>query len=429
MVETHKKNEKLSLRLVGAISASLRVLLLGSKFIFMLALARTTSPATIGVYTLTVTVVTILIYVIGAEVHTYTTREIIGSGCRNEKAQHIQNHICFVLTGFLLCLPVAWVTLIWLKIFEQLTFTLFALVLLGEVLCQEFGRYLIAMSQPVSSNVLQLLRGAAWMPFAVWLLYSSDWDAVDVVLAMWSIGCIIAIIFGIYRLRSCFCKRFSFSMSWLKHAVNNSSRYFIVVLLVQVQTFADRFIIQYNMGEHSVGLFAFYQSFANTIQGFVLTGVISILMPRLLAAVKNNSLQEVRNISQRMLKASLGVAAFVSAALLLGMPSLLKLVGRESYGVIFNLFPWLLLGNILTIAGQIPHLQLYAQRSDALLMRISMILVPLGVVLNLIAIQTFGLAGVVAVFVIVAALQAIVKTYYARRLFVQQALKPQTVFE
>ena len=54
----------------GATSIMLRALLLLGKFAFIVALARYTNPATVGLYALLVTIVTIAIYVIGLELHT-----------------------------------------------------------------------------------------------------------------------------------------------------------------------------------------------------------------------------------------------------------------------------------------------------------------------------------------------------------------------
>lgn len=412
----NRSEAPVNLKLAGAVSAGMRVLLLASKFVFMVALARMTSPATVGVYTLAVTVSTILVYVVGAEIHTYTTREIVGLDSDSARATHVQNHFRFVLAGYLVSLPMAWSALWWLQIDTQMSFMLFAVVLIGEILCQELGRYLLALSQPIASNFLQVLRAAAWMPAAIWGFSSAAYRAGDIVLLCWAGGCAAAAVFGLWRLRPLFTQRQDFSWVWLQNALSSARHYFAVVLLTQAQSYSDRFIVQYHLGEHSVGLLAFYQSFANTVQGFVQTGVISILLPRLLIAVHREDGAGARAIRHRMYRTAMGVAVLLALVMWAGMGTVLSLIGRDEYREVLHLFPWLLLGNVLLIAGQIPHLQLYALRQDHLLMWVSIVIVPLSVVANLVVVPWLGLPGAVAVFVGSAAVQAAVKAVLSRRI-------------
>ena len=121
-----------------------------------------------------------------------------------------------------------------------------------------------------------------------------------------------------------------------------------------------------------------------------------------------------REISKRMLLTSLGVAAVISLALLFCMPTVLKFVGNPEYVALIGLFPWLLLGNLLIVAGLIPHLRLYALHRDSLLMRIFLFVVPIAVLANLLLVPRFGFHGVVAVFVGTAALQAALNFYFAK---------------
>lgn len=405
-----------NLRLASAVSVLLRGLMLAGKFLFMLALARYTTPATVGVYALVVTVVTMLVYLIGAELHAYTTREVVNPDKGTERDLHIQNHGRFVLVGCLLSLPLAWLVLDWLNIREQVPMALLTLVLIGEVLCQELGRYLLVLGRPISGHLLQLIRGTAWMPIAAFLLQSeSTLPAMNAVLASWASGCAIASCFGIWHLRSHLRQRQPFSWTWLRKAVGGSKHYFVVAILTHIQTYADRLILQLHLGESQVGLLSFYQNFANTTQSFVQTGVISILMPQLLLASQRHDWANAREISKTMLTTSIAVAVGISIALMAGMPIVLAMVEHPEYASILDLFPWLLLGNILIVAGLIPHLRLYALQRDLLLMRIFLFAVPLAVIANTLAIPQYGTKGAVAVFVGTAAIQTTLKFYMAHK--------------
>jgi O-antigen/teichoic acid export membrane protein len=395
----------------------LSALLLGGKFLFMVALAKWTTPATVGVYALVVTVGTMLIYLIGLELHSYTTREVVSCEDRGEQAYHLQSHFRIILVTYGLSLPLASAAFAWTGIDGHFSFALFALVLLGEVLCHELGRYLIILSKPVASRFQQLLRSAAWMPAAVILiarLPAGEPSPINTILACWAIGTTISVAFGLWHVRRLIWPLQPFSVDWGRQAFGSTRHYFAVALLTQVQSYADRFIIQFNLGEAQVGLLSFYQSFANTLLTFVQTGVVAILLPRLLHAVRHSDAPTAAAIRRRMWQGSVGLALVISLGLIIAMPFLLDQLHRPEYTAILPIFYGLLLGNLLMVAGLVPHFQLYAERRDALLMQISAITTPCAVVANLVAVPMFGLPGAVTVFAATAALQLALKIYFAR---------------
>lgn len=393
----------------------LRGLLLCGKFVFTIILARETSATIVGVYALSVAVSTIFVYLVGVELHTYATRESIASDGVAERSRHFQNHIVFVFALCALSLPLAWGTLRWLHLSQSFSFALFAMMLFGEILCQELGRYLIVLSMPVASNTLQLLRGAGWMPVAIWMLSYTSLSPINIVLGSWCGGCVAAVLFGLWRLRDNLSSRAAISLTWLRGAFASSRFYFIVALLTQIQGYADRIVVQQYLGERRVGQLAFFQSFANTVQGFVLAGVISILLPDLLRKVRSGDEAGARTVCAKMTRNALLVGVLVSASLLIAIVPLLRFAGREEYRSALSLFPWMLLGNIFVILGQVPHYQLYAQRRDRTLMWVALVFAPVAILANVLAVSQLGLAGSVAVFVSIMLLQTATKTFIARR--------------
>jgi O-antigen/teichoic acid export membrane protein len=277
------------------------------------------------------------------------------------------------------------------------------------------GRYLLVFGRPVLSNLMQLIRGASWMPFAMLTMYSSSLNAMDVILFYWGIGSMIAAIIGVWYLRSFLqIQKNNFTWSWLRTAFLKSRYYFAVAILTHIHVYADRFIIQLHLGEESVGLIGFYQNFANTIQTFVQTGVVSILLARLLQTTQMFDWQAVHTISRRMLIISLALSGIISIALFISMPLIINKLDRKEYEPLLEIFPWLLIGNIIVVAGLTPHLRLYALHRDSLLMRIYLFIAPLSVLSNMILVPRFGIHGAVAVFVCTAALQTILNFYFAR---------------
>lgn len=398
----------------GLLSMLLRAALLGGKFAFVMALARHTAASTVGLYSLIVAIVTIFLYAIGAELHTHAIREVVTTKALRERATHFQNHLLYVLIFFALSLPLAWSVLSWLEIESKISFGWFCLVLLGEVLSQELGRYLAAMSLPVASNFLQLLRGGAWIPVAIWIFWVGWGPPILVTMVCWFGGCVCAIAFGLFRLWPFVSSQLVLSRDWINVALRSSKYYFVLVLLAQIQSYADRLIIQKSLGAHYVGQLTFYQSFANTIQGFVLTGVVSVALPQLLVTVRAGAFDEANRICNRMTIGGISIAGSISLAILLGIGTVLKMLGKQEYDENLHLLPWMLLGNVFLILGQVQHYRLFAMKKDKPLMLIALVTAPVAILANVGAVEVFGLNGIVAAFVIMSFIQATIKWRVAK---------------
>lgn len=395
----------------SAVSMALRALLLLGKFAFIVVLARFTNPATLGIYALLVTIVTIAIYIIGLEIHTFTAREIVSEKAGDAGSVHIQSHLFTIFGVYVISIPIMWYFTVWLDISGKFSFLILASIILFESLGQELGRYLMVLSQPVASNVLQFIRGAAWMPIPiVFLLVGSRDHATNTVLASWMTGSAAACMFGAWKVRVYFKSIIRYRRTWLVDAFMSARHYFVVALLTQVQYYSDRFIVQRELGEGVVGVYSFYQSFSNTMVAFVQTGVISVLMPQLLLAARRNDVTAERNIRRSIMIWAMVLAIGISIALAVGMPVLLQELNKGGYDGALPVFYVLLVGNIILVASLVVHLFLYARRRDAALMRISLILVPLGLAINILAVPAYGIMGAAWTFIAIATLDLLLKT-------------------
>ncbi len=402
--------------LAGLVSMGLRALVLLGKFAFIVALAKYTDTATVGIYALLVTTVSVAIYVIGLEIHTYTGREIVSERADGKGAVHVQSHLLTVTGVFLIALPFIWGFTAWLGLGGRFSFLLFGVIVLLEVFGQELGRYLIMLSRPVAHNLLQFIRAAAWMPVPVALMTSGGGGgiSVDAILWSWLGGSLAACLFGFWHIRAFFTPLHRFRLEWLSKAFLSARHYFAVALLTQIQYYSDRFVVQYFMGENAVGVLSFYQSFASTMMAFVQTGVISVMLPRLLLAAKQDDRVAESRVRRSMFGWAMALAVCISAGLALGMPFLLGQMGKAAYEPALPIFYVLLAGNLLLIAGLVVHLSLYARRRDADLMRVSLIVIPLGLATNVFTVPAFGIAGAAFTFVGTALLDVLVKYWLLR---------------
>ncbi len=402
----------------GMVSIGLRALLLLAKFAFVVVLAKYTDTATVGIYALLVTIVTIAIYVIGLELHTFTAREIVADPSEGSShgGVHIQSHLQTLTGVFVIALPVVWGVILWLGLMGKFSFLLLSVIILLEIFGQELGRYLLVLSRPVASNVLQFIRGAAWMPVPVALLLAGRaGHVIDTILTSWLVGALLACLFGFWRIRSFLSPFRAWKLSWLNQAFFSARHYFAVALLTQVQYYSDRFVVQRVMGEAAVGVLSFYQSFASTMVAFVQTGVISVMLPRLLLAAKRDDRAEESRVRRVIFAWAMTLAIGISAGLAIGMPILLHLMNKPGYASSLPIFYVLLLGNVVLIAGLVMHLSLYARHRDAQLMRVSLVVIPLSLMSNAFAVPVFGIQGAVCVFVLTASADLAAKYWLLKR--------------
>lgn len=408
----------------GLISIGLRALLLLAKFAFIVMLAKSTDASTVGIYALLVTTVSIAICVIGLEIHTFTGREIVSDEGDGSGAGHIQSHFLTLGVMFVSALPVLFGFILWLDLLGKFNFALFATIVLLEAAGQELGRYLLMLSRPVASNFLQFLRGAAWMPVpTAFLLIKDRPEAIEIILWSWLGGLSVACVFGLWHIRAYLVPR-RLRLNWIADAFLSARHYFAVALLTQVQFYADRFVVQYFLGEASVGVLSFYQSFANTMVGFVQTGVISVMLPALLLAAKRGERANENRIRRSMLRWALSLALAISIALAFGMPFLLSQMGKTVYMPALPVFYVLLLGNLTLVCGVVVHLTLYARRRDSELMRASLVVVPIGVAATIVAVPIFGIWGAAIVFCLVSVCDLVAKLWLLRRSNAQLAERP-----
>ncbi|MEP9357612.1 hypothetical protein [Sphingomonas sp. KR3-1] len=400
----------------GLISIGLRAFLLFGKFAFIVVLAKFTDTSTVGIYALLVTIVTIAIYIIGLEIHTFTTREIVSDHSSGHGGVHIQSHLLTLAGIFGIAVPIVWGFTFWLGIAGKFNFLLLAAIILLETFGQELGRYLLVLSRPVASNLLQFIRGAAWMPFPIIMLLTGHRVApVDTILLGWLGGGILACLFGFWSIRAYLRTLHPYRLAWLSRAFFSARHYFVVAMLTQVQYYSDRFIVQRVMGEAAVGVLSFYQSFANTMVTFVQTGVISVMLPRLLLAAKQDDRAAESRVRRAMFGWAMVLAVSISGSLAIGLPFLLRQMNKMAYVADLPVFYVLLFGNVILVAGLVVHLSLYARRRDSDLMRVSLILIPLALLVNILIVPLLGIAGAACTFVATAVLDFLVKYWLLTR--------------
>ena len=355
----------------------LRSLLLGSKFLFILILAKICNIRVVGIYGILQATAIIFSFVIGAELHTEVARRISGS---NSFKKILSQHISWVFLIGVLFAPLVIVGLIQLKVVEQLNYFIYFLILLGEALSLEVGRYLLTLFRPIASNILQFIRGGIWIPAALSGIYFYDADPVGIILIFWCIGLWIAIIYGLVTLGSERPTLLLPNFKWLVITGKKSFYNYLISLVNQVQSYGDRYVVGYFFGDAILGAYLFYLNIAASIQIFSQTGSIGVITPHILISAREMNFVKFKYYLRKMLNDSIVIIMGVS--LLLYVVSNYLIVGYKDIGITQYqyLLPWMMVLYSFLSVAQIAQIGLYALRMDRknLLTNIALSLVLFG---------------------------------------------------
>jgi O-antigen/teichoic acid export membrane protein len=141
-------------------STFIRVLSLAGKAALLLILAKELEVETYGAFGLITVTIGFAIYLLGFEFYTHSVRSIIGLD-ENGKEKYIRDHLVFILLGYLLWLPLAYIFVL-LDIIPTAFVIQFYCLLILEHLSAEIYRLLVAFKKPVSASTSFFIRNASW---------------------------------------------------------------------------------------------------------------------------------------------------------------------------------------------------------------------------------------------------------------------------
>jgi len=347
------------------VNVALRITTLGTRFIFVIALAKFLDPAHVGSYGLFTASIGYALYFVGLDFYTYVTREILrrpdGERGRILKAQATLSAGLYVIV-----LPVALYLLIRSEM-PALLIWWFPPILILEHFNQEVSRLLIALSHQITASAVLFLRQGSWAIATVVLMaLAPESRSLAVVLGLWSVAGLGAALLGgwaVFRLRFGGW-RAAVDWRWVRRGIAVSLGFLVATIALRsVQTF-DRYWLEAIGGLELVGAYVLFMGVAGSLLAFLDAGVFAFTYPDL---IRHNHREEHHLARALVLKALLqtvAVAAAFTVASLIALPYLLDWIANPIYQANAWLYPWLLAAMIVNALGLIPHYGLYARGRD-----------------------------------------------------------------
>lgn len=351
----------LSLR--NAINLSLRGLSILGRFFLILLITFKFTSSELGVFGVFNTSIILGVQLVGFDYYIYTSRELLKDHA--EKAFIFWNQILFQLVIYVLTVP----ALIFLFTFEFLDwnyFYIFFLVLLLEHISGEQYRLLLLFGKSIQSSILLFVKSASWV-FLMFLLWRFSEAEFYHLFIFWSVGLMIAIIYGFIHLKDEFKGVFNFSFDEIKTALKISIPFFISTIFLKITEYSNRYIIDAKLGKSDVGIYTLYSNFSSVLSTVVFTLVVMVQYPVLIKAFSSNSSNSQIERADKLLKDSFFSALLFAPPITIGVWVFFSFYKDGVYNDDFAVFMILILMNILICVNYATHYILYAKRRDSIL--------------------------------------------------------------
>jgi len=377
---------------VSIINIALRSLTLVSKFVLMISMVRYYTTEQVGTYGLFTAAITISLYLIGMDFHTYSTREMFKHQQENWMIL-FRDQIIFHSIVYVFLLPL--LLIIVTKILPWNVLGYFFTILIFEHLLQELQRLLINLSKPIQATIVLFLRSGAWVYIIVGMIWMG-FNNLSIVWLAWLGGLLFGIITAIIQLRNMnWTSMFTHHIDWkwILRGLRVCVPFLIGTLLLRLIELMDRFIIEYFHGSSLVGIYTFYYSMANVIMTFVYTGVISILFPRIIQAYSESKYQQYHHYMKKLTVLTVNSTVILAICVYFVTNFALEILGKMEYKQYNTAFVILLIAISLNVLSQIPHYGLYVQKKDRSILVSTFVSFITSGILNFLLVPKFGIYG------------------------------------
>lgn len=385
---------KSAVRSAGFMSMALHGAGLGIRLLFMLAILQLSGAKLLGEYGLLVSIELVTVYLAGFEFHSFTTRRYarrpIPSNLRLALASHGRMLIISAPLAVTAAASATWAFALNLSKMELLMFLF--IVFSGSVV-QEANRFIVMTKNPVYAIATAFVRTAAWQP--VTFLFLDDANALQWILTWWCVAALFSTIWALWLLRSAISLRTKVHGRYLVKGMVASKGYYVIATSTVMQGNAERFVLQSFLGPEAVGLFALFQTLANTLSALVQSAVLNVALPLLLIGFGQKQPDRFA-ILERFRWRAFWVGAVTAVAIMASSAAVLVLTARTEYiSSAWMLLP-LLIGQIILMSTLPMQLAIYGGHHDKALMQMSILVLLITLAMSVIMVSQFGINGAIA---------------------------------
>ena len=393
---------------------------MGSKFLLVIGLSKELTTSEYGVFSLTITTLTFLIFFIGFDFYNFSHREIIEN--EDKKVQFLVSQFWFHLFCYFIYIPIIYFIFSNDIIPLKYIFPFYTLLVL-EHIGQELFRFFNLFNKPNHANFTLLIRTAVWIGVMIiveHLIFNREITIMNL-LYYWIGGSLLAIIYSLtYVARRFFLKFkdikfFSINHKWIKSGIKVSMPFFFGTIAYKIIEYSDRYMIDWFLDKEQVGIYSFYANFANIVNITVNTITITLIVPNLLRAVSSNEVKRIKIKIHQFSKELYLTTTLVSVCIIILIFPTLSWLDKPEFSNELSTYFIILLANIIFSLSLLYHFLLYAYKKDREIFKPTVYASITNIVLNIVLIPRFGIISAAISTLVSAILIFILKSVYWRR--------------
>ncbi len=350
------------------LSLSLRSATLGGKFLLIFFLAKFLSAEEVGLYGLLATTSSYLLFVVGLDFYTYSTRDIL---FRPEEkwGSYIKSQLLFYVTMYIASIPI-FLCVFYYKLLPWYLAPWLYLITILEHIAQELNRFLVVIGRPMSANIVLFFRSGIWCVIAIPVLsLSEEIRNLNTILTLWTIGGISAIAFGIKDIKT--NKHISLKgkieFQWILKGLKTAIPLLIGTLFLRAIFTLDKYWFESLNSLEILAAYILFFNLSNALQSFLDASVFIHSYPKLIKQ-KNNAV-EFKKESKKLLKQTLVVIIIFSLLSAASLPIIVKIIDNPNYTNNTQLFYVLLIAVSLFCLSMVPHFILYSKNKDKIIIK------------------------------------------------------------
>ncbi|MEY4751137.1 MAG: hypothetical protein RIQ60_3351 [Pseudomonadota bacterium] len=346
-------------------NTGVRAATMGSRFLFILLLARFVEPEVVGRYGLLTATIGYSLFFIGLDFYTYSTREILKHE-RSHWGALLKNQLALTGVLYILFLPFSGLLFSTRTLPAELALW-FYLILPLEHINQELNRLLVAISDQLVASVTLFVRHGSWA-IGIVILMALDRSSrhLNYLLTAWAMAGGLAAIMSIWRLRRLGLRDWNSRIDWrwIRRGLHICLPLLIATLALRGIFTFDRYLINMFGGLSLVGVYVLFAGIAGSMLAFLDAGLFSFTYPELISAATARHASRF-NMQLRRLWQQTAIFSTLYAVISLAiLAPLLDKIGKPIYTENMPMYFWLLAANTLNALSMVPHYALYAQHLD-----------------------------------------------------------------
>ncbi|AXA54960.1 hypothetical protein ACNT2N_13025 [Pseudomonas thivervalensis] len=347
------------------INLNIRAATLVSKFALIFFIAKYLDAKDVGLYGLISATIGYAIYLVGFEFYNYSTREIIGSD-PGLLFGYIKDQLVLYVIAYVLVAPLT-VVFFSTGVIPIEYIYWFGCLLVVEHLAQELNRVLVAISKQMLASVVLFVRSGVWCLLVIVIMYLSPGSRnLNLVMVLWFLGCLFALIIGLWSLRSYSFLSFfrPVNWSWIKKGLRLMWPLLIASLCIRGIFTIDRYWIESVAGLDVLGAYVLYIGMATAVLSFLDAAVIVFYYPKLILSAKDGDAHLFSSTMRGLTLNVVGFTSFLSLACYFFGWGMVLWLDNSIYVDYFYILKWLILSIALYSLSMIPHVGLYALHKD-----------------------------------------------------------------